>query len=182
MGVRRRAKHAAPPAGPERRGIIASFATGILGVGGVMCVTGATVVRLLGAILVIAAILMFASLWWGWPVRALHARSDRTPERRSMLRGYLGAAAKRLDYLATVDAAPPSIPWLHQQYADRSIAIQQLIDASLGPHVAAEFGAAGWPPRPGIEGIQESIAARVAHLRDLLALLDSLPLMEDWQP
>ena len=102
--------------------------------------------------------------------------------RRTLLRPLIEAAVTRGEHMATLTDVNPA--WLVPRYEKWGTENYDRLNDALGPTEADGFAEAGEisNPRPGLAGMQDQIAARVAWLRSLLDRLDSVPIMGDWHP
>jgi hypothetical protein len=87
-----------------------------------------------------------------------------------------------MEYLATIDPAGTG-SWVWDQTTEVTNGVYRLLNESLGPVVAEQFGfARGTAKQHGMAGIQEGTRYQIEHLHALLERLDSLKVMGDWQP
>ena len=179
---RRRAKHAGTPFGVRHRVTVVVATLAVLGCGTLLLLTRSDGAKVTGAVLVLAGLALVTSVVWGRPLRSLHAQTDRGRERTLQLRGMLEREAASLELIAQVD--PTMDPeWVRDQCAGRTDAARGLIEAALGPAVAAEFSQAA-PPRPGAEpsGPQADAEAKAFFVRYLVAYLDKYTVSHEWGP
>jgi len=155
---------------------------GVLGGGTLLLLTRPNGARVTGAVLVLAGLALVTSVVWGRPFRSLHAQTDRGRERTLQLRGMLEREAARLELIAQVD--PTMDPeWVRHQCAERTDAAHGLIEAALGPAVAADFSQAA-PSRTetGPSGPQADAEAKAFFVRYLVAYLDKYSVSAGWSP
>jgi hypothetical protein len=156
---------------------------------------------LVGGVLTVASGVIFAATerrYWAWLTivllvllvvalawnshdahEELNELKERQPNNRAQLRPLLEAAEMRLEHLADTDSTGSPI-WMLNELTEKSRTTYDLIDKSLGPAQAEEFSKAGGDFGP--TGMQSELAEKATFVRGLLAKLDSLPIMGDWNP
>jgi hypothetical protein len=124
---------------------------------------------------------MFSSLLWGWPFTSIHAKTDTARDRMVKLRGILDVSVLRLEHIANADGSL-NPKWIVDQCVERSNATYHVIDQALGPESADAYSKTNAGKTRGVAGIQADVGAKAKFVRSLLADLDSLAIMGDWQP
>ena len=109
------------------------------------------------------------------------AVSDDDEAKRKKLRELLEAAIIRGDHAGR--DVKSRREWVYTQYEEFGASMYELLNGALGPQIAHDFGDAYMPPPQESPGdFQDELLQAVQFLRDLLKMLDSLPIMGDWQP